>query len=227
MGINARTVPVSTTKRETLAPGTYPARLVQVIDLGLQPQPAYKGEAKPNAYELAMTYEFVDEFMKDEDGQEMKDKPRWLTETIKLYSLEADKAKSTLRYKALDPNEVHNGDFGALVDTPCNVTIVINPGKGKNAGKTFENIESVSPMREKDAKKCPALVNGTRIFDLDDPDMEVFASLPKYLQDKIKNNLQFAGSKLEKELGGTSQPGPVKQEDTSPEDDVNDEDVPY
>ncbi|MHA2069035.1 MAG: phage replication initiation protein, NGO0469 family, partial [Candidatus Thorarchaeota archaeon] len=146
------------------------------------------------------------EFMRDEDGQEMEDKPRWLSENMPLYNLEADRARSTARYMALDPEVVHDGEFGALVDTPCTVTVVQNPGKGKNVGKVYENIEAVAVMRAKDAAKCPPLVNAPMVFDLDKPDMDVWKLMPDWVQKKVKDNLEFAGSPLAALLGDDSEP---------------------
>ena len=79
-----------------IEPGTYPGRLVQVIDFGLQPQRPFKGQDKPPAYELGTTYELVDEFMKDENGEDIEDKPRWVSESFPFHSLAADKAKNPL-----------------------------------------------------------------------------------------------------------------------------------
>jgi hypothetical protein len=60
--------------------------------------------------------------------------------------------------------------------------------------------------------------------------MDVFNEIPKWLQDKIKSNLNFAGSALEKALGGkpaaakpVAKVAPKKEE---PAFDV-DEDAPY
>ena len=88
---------------EPLEPGTYPARLVQVVDLGVQAQRPYQGKEKDPVQEILLTYEFVDEFLKDEDGNEETDKPRWLSESMPLFNLSSERAKSTLRYNALDP----------------------------------------------------------------------------------------------------------------------------
>lgn len=169
--------------------GTYPARLVGVVDLGLQAQRPYQGEEKPPAREVMLTFEFVDEFMLDEDGKEQLDKPRWISERMPLYNLKAERARSTQRYKALDPNEEHEGDWSKLLNTPCNVTIVQNPGKGKNVGKVYENIDSVSLMRAKDATKCPPLVNETVCYDLDNHDDDEWEKLSGWVKDIIKGRL--------------------------------------
>ena len=195
MSLNAKDAPGTVSRTPPLGQGTYPARLVLVVDLGMQPQRPYKGQDKPPANKILLTYEFVDEFMLDEDGQEMADKPRWLSEEMVLYNLEAEKAKSTLRYNVFDPNNIHKGDFGNLVNTPCNITVVHNPKS--SGGGVWENIAGVSEMRIKDMKKCPPLVNDPLVLDLDEPDMNVFEALPNWIKKKIVSNLEFKGSKLE------------------------------
>lgn len=192
--------------------GTYPCRVVQVIDLGLQPQRPFKGEAKPPAHTIMLTYEFLDEFCLDEEGNEMSDKPRWLSETIPLRNLKSELATSTKRYKALDPEDDLDGDFLQLVGIPCMTTVSAREGSGQHAGKVFNNIASVSTMRPKEAEKAPDLVNAGKCFQLDEPDLEVLGSLPEWLQDKIKENLEFSGSNLEKALAGGS---PKKEEPKS------------
>ena len=223
MGLNAKKMKhtggnKSGAAQAPIEPGTYPVRVAQVIDLGLQNQRPYQGQEKPPAYELMITYEFLDEFCVDENGNEDEDKPRWLSETLPLRSLQAEKAKSTQRYYALDPNEDLEGDFTQLVGVAANASIVQNAGKGKNVGKVYNNIAALSAMRSKDSAKAPELKNEGKVFDLDDPDVEVFNSLPEWIQDKIKDNLEYAGSELEKALTGAS---------SEPESDVEEEDVEW
>lgn len=185
-----------------IEPGTYPARLVQIIDCGLQPQRAYQGKEKPPAIEIMLTYELVDTFMLDEAGNELPDKPRWISETLPFYGLFADKAKSTQRYNAIDPTGEFDGDFTKAIGQPINVTIVNNAV----GDKVYDNIATISAMRPRDADKCPELVNPSKLLDLDAPDMEVFNALPEWLRDKIKGNLNFKGSALEQALGGGDKP---------------------
>lgn len=233
MSLNARNIKSASKGPEqpALDSGSYPARTVQIIDLGVQPQKPYLGEEKPPAHEVMLTYEFADEFMKDEAGEDVEDKPRWLSETFPLRSLDADLATSTKRYKALDPQEKFGGDFTQLIDIPCSVLVVQNAGKGKNAGKVYTNIQSLSAMRPRDAQKAPDLVNPPKVFVLDEPDLEVFKSLPQWLQDKIKGNLDFDGSPLQEALEGPQEKPKAKakgkpkvEEEEVPEDDVEPDD---
>lgn len=186
----------------TLDVGSYPARLVRFIDMGIQPQRAYKGQDKPPAHEVDLTYELLDVFMVDKDGKELEDKPRWISESFPVYRLEADLAKSTKRYKALDPNMDFDGDMSRLVGQPCMVTIVHGENK-KDPTRPYENIGNVTVMRAKEAAKAPELKNDTQVFLLDEPDMEVFNKFPGWLQDKLKANLGYAGSPLQALLSDT------------------------
>ena len=204
-------------KQDPIDPGPYPARVVQIIDLGLQKQFPWKGKEKPPAYKVHITYELVDEFMIDDEGNPEEDRPRWVSENFPVYSLSAENAKSTERYHALDPGGVHDGDLGATIGSCCTVNVVSGPGKGANAGKVYDNVGGVSSMRKKDAPNCPELVTDAVLFSLDEPDLEVFNDLPDFLQDKIKDNLEFAGSKLEVLLSGgvpeEHEPEPTNEEE--------------
>jgi hypothetical protein len=209
MALNAKTIQgpqKDRVQQEALEPDVYRARLVQIIDMGLQPQKPYMGKDKPPVNEIALTYELVDEFMKDEEGNELEDKPRWISETLPFYGLFADKAKSTQRYNAFDPEGVFDGDFAKCINVPVNVTVVNNV----SGDKIYNNVGNVAPMSAKKAATCPELVNKSKVFDLDNPDMEVFNSLPKWIQDKISSNLNFQGSALQKKLGKAA---PAKKEE--------------
>jgi hypothetical protein len=160
----------------------------------VQEQRPFGDKVKPPVNMITFTYEFADEFLKDENGKDIEDKPRHLTEMMPVYQLTAEKAKSTARYLALDPGNVYKGDFAALVGTPCLVTIVHNPNK--KTGGVYENIGGISPMREKDANKAPELVYPALTLDLDEPNLEVFKQFPQFVQDKITRGIEFEGSLL-------------------------------
>ena len=218
MGLNAKNIKGNAPDRVEQAPlaiGVYPGRLVQVIDLGLQPQRAFKGQDKAPAQEIMLTYELVDEFMKDKDGNDVEDKPRWISETLPFYGLFADKAKSTQRYNALDPSGDLDGAFDRAIGFPVNVTVVQNA----SGDKVYSNVGNIATMRPRDAEKCAALKNPAKVFDLDAPDMEVFNALPKWIQEKIQANLNYEGSVLQKAIGKVLT---KKQEKEIPKEDVPD-----
>lgn len=215
MALNARKVKsvAKGPQQEAMEAGTYPARVVQVIDFGVQEQRPYKGVSKPPAQMVYLTYEFLDEFCKDEGGEDQEDKPRWLSEQFSLLSLEADLATSTKRYRALDPDEDFGGDFTQLVGAPCMVTI----NQYESKGVMRNGVSSVAPMRPKEAAKAPELVNPPKVFLIDAPDLEIFKSLPDWMQDKIKEGLEFKGSATDEALNGGAKPAKAKPARKAPE----------
>lgn len=212
-GLNAKQAPKAGAGKkfkpqDPVDPGTYPARICQIIDLGLQPQRPWQGQPKPPAHEIMLSYELTDEFMKDEDGEDIEDKPRWISETMPLRHIDSELAKSTKRYKALDPNMEFDGDFSQLLGAPGNV--LITTYVSKKDGFERNGVDNLTAMRPRDAAKTPELQNPPKIFTLEDPDMEVFGSLPEWLQEKIKSNLEYPGSVLEGELEGGKGKAPSK-----------------
>lgn len=230
MSLNAKKVKMASggnkdiVEQEAIEAGTYPARVAQIIDLGLQPQRPYQGQEKPPVQEILITYELLDEFCLDEKGEEIEDKPRWVSETIPFHNLEVDLAKSTKRYKALDPEMEFDGDFTQLVTLPCMATITARAGSGKHVGKTFNNIGNVAQMRAKEAKKANELVNDSKVFVTSEPDLAIFNSLPDWMQDKIKDNLEFSGSALEVALSGGSAEKNLAKPDAKPDLKAEEED---
>lgn len=210
MGLNAAKVPMGGNRKATapLEPDVYRARPVQLIDLGLQPQRPYQGQEKPPAHEIMLTYELCDEFMKDDEGNDIEDKPRWISENFPLHPLRSDKARSTKRLFAFDPKDGFQGDFTKCIGIPVNVTVVNNV----SGDTVYSNVGNVAPMSPKKAATCPELVNKAKVFDLEAPDLDVFNALPGWLQEKIKGNLNFQGSPLQRALGGAPAPEQKKPE---------------
>lgn len=230
MSLNAKKLPStqSNTKRPApLEAGTYPARLVQIVLMGVQKERPYKGEDRAPRLQARLTYEFLDEFMKDEDGNDIEDKPRWLSEQLPFLSLKADLAKSTKRYYALDPDSKADGDWAELIGTPCMVTVVQEVDKRPGVDRIYEKIASVSSMRPKEASKAPELKNPGFIFDFYEPTKEAWDNLPEWLQDNIKAAVDFEGSPLEALLGGSGKKvaqkdkAPVAASEEADEDDEN------
>jgi len=199
-------------KQPLLEVGTAPARLVRIIDLGIQPQQAFEGKDKPPAHMVDWTWELVDVFMVDKDGNEDESKPRWISEQFPLHNPKADLAKSTKRCNAVDPDKKLNYQMDKYIGLPAMVTI----GHKVSKGNTYANVLNVGPMRPKDIEKCPELKNEPVVFTLDEPDMEIFKSFPDWLKERIMGNLEFKGSKLDKALNGDKASEP-EQDEQEPE----------
>lgn len=197
--------------QDELEIGNYPCRVAQVLDMGVHPVDVWDDKAHKYVQDdtkapqnfIRLTYEFTTEFMKDENGVEDETKPRWYSEEIKLLPLTSDLATSTKRYNALDPKGAFKGDFAQLVGAECTVTIG-HKGNGK------AKIGSVSPAMR--GMVYAELKNPSKVFTLDDPDLEIFQSQPDWIKERITSNLYFEGSKLQAILNGVLVDKPKKEE---------------
>ncbi|MBI0275431.1 hypothetical protein I6H07_06225 [Hafnia alvei] len=228
--------------------GGYAARIVQIIDLGLQPGSQQYPEP---VYKLLVKFELLDEFMHEvnEDGSvkvteedsEMvpviiADKPRWFDFefTYNEDGYMGDRSHIYKLMQAVDAFEVvANPDSGVtghpakelkeLLGEPLMLNLIQTIAKGgKNAGKTVNKISSFAAMKGKDKKTAPALVNPTTFFDMAEPDIEVFSKLPsgnQYCpQERIKSGPAFGQSKLAAMLGLASAKPIVVEEVAEPVD---------
>lgn len=229
----------SALKSPVLEPDNYPARLVQVVDLGRQ-QNFFDAE-KIN-HEVMLTYELTTEFCLDENDEPVEDKPRWLSEVINMIDLPIGmsvndiyndqyrgKSKMVLRSRAFDPKGTLEFDFSEMLGKPCAVTVV---QKKKKDGDLRNDVGGITPPMK--GLTIDKLVNEPKFFTIDEPDLEIFFSLPTWLQDKIKGNLNYGGSALEEAIAnyepkGEKEPEPkpqAKKKPTpkpEPEEDDNDE----
>jgi hypothetical protein len=189
MTLKSNKVPYSGSGKsiDPLDAGNYPARVVQVIDLGLQAQRPFEGKAKDPCYEIMVTYELTSEFLQDDDGNDDPTKPRWVSERFGIYPLASEKAKSTKRYLTLDPKLENDGDWAAMIGKACLVAVVQN--KNKSTGKIYNNVGGISPPIK--GMEVPPLVNEGRVFSQDNPDPELFDSLPEWIQTIIKEGLEY------------------------------------
>ena len=204
-----------------LEPDNYPARLVQVIDMGKRV--SFFDPEKVN-HEVNLTDELVSEFMLDEKGNPVEDKPLWLSEVINMVDMPdhmtvpeiyADQFKSkgklVQRCKTFDPKGELDFDLTEFVGKPCSLTVVNYKKKDDSMGM---KIGAVTGLMK--GMVIAELVNPPKVFALDEPDMTIFGSLPEWFQDKIKENIEFKGSPLETALAGGTAPEPKAKAKPAP-----------
>jgi len=187
-----------------LEEGTYMARIVQVIDLGRQEVTDFK-TGKPNGYKhkAHITFEFPDETI-ELDGEQ---KPRWYGKDYVVSFHE----KSAMYALLTNLKKTDIESVGDLVNTPCMVTI----GRTANDKPKVTTVAGVPK-----GVKVGALVNTANVFDMDDPDMEVWERLPQFIQENIKSSPDYEGSTLQNMIEDEEQEGDTPQEDF-------DDDVPF
>jgi hypothetical protein len=167
--------------------GTYAARIVQVIDLGIQKN-EFQGEEKIEP-QVMITFEFPTETVEIEGKQ----RPRWLSKQYKVSNHE--KAALTQVILSVDPDGKTTGKGKypeKLLGLPCMVTV------GTTASG---NAKVVGVSRLMKGLKVDELANPGVYFDLDssgDQSHETFDSFPDWLKTKITEALNFHNTKFGK-----------------------------
>lgn len=168
-------------------PGTYMARMVGLVDLGLQPAFDFPGGHAEAQYKLTLTYELP--------GSRMKDgRPHHVSEDVKDSDFYDDKKgiSSTLmkRVYAMDPDgslTKHGSDLSPLIGRACMVEVGLN----KNGYPKIKNVTGAPagiPVGE--------LENDPYMFSPSKPDTEAFQRLSPLTQKKIKSADDFEASEL-------------------------------
>lgn len=187
--LNANKVEAPTgVTQEPLDDGSYPSLFYAVIDLGVQKRDPYQGKEKLPCRMIMLTYALLDEFNKDEDGNETEDH-RLRSEKMGFFNLSSDQATSTKRYKVLDPKIEHEGRFEDCLGTYVSVSIQkkLNESKGTH----YNKVTGVTPMRQKDIDRLPANELKPFFFDLDAPKEESWNRLFEWQQNIILGGLNL------------------------------------
>lgn len=178
-----------TKDREQPQEGTHMARLLGITDLGEQPGFVYEGKSIESQWKFEFTYELVNHTM--EDGR-----PFVVSEEITNKDWEDEKtgraSKLVARAKALAGKEYKAcmKDLTLLLGKPCMVTVTLND-KGYAKLQGTAAIGSIPfGMEVKD------LHNEAYIFDMDDPDMDRFESMPDFKKEKLQSALNFNDTAL-------------------------------
>ena len=178
--------------------GTHVARIIQVIDLGIQKN-EFQGEEKIQP-QVMITFEFGTETIEIEGVQ----KPRWLGKQYTVSNHE--KAALTSLVNAVDPDGKVTGKGkhpNKLLGLPAMVTV----------GSTATgNAKIVGVSRLMKGLQVDELFNPPVYFDLDDYDtnsVAVFNALPDWLKGKIQEAMNFNTTKFGKMFNSGAEPEPT------------------
>lgn len=213
---------------ERCPPGMHLARCYRIIDLGTQ-KSEYMGQTK-YLHKIMLGWEIHGT---DDSGQPLRMKDGRPFAIFKNYTLSwSEKANLRLdlqawRGKPFTQEEMRKFDLDAVLGAWCMLNII----ETDRDGKTYTNVNGVTPvphaMRfktvyENGEKKLidilPDPVNKKELFNLSDPDMEMFQSFSDNLKAKIQ-----ASPEWQKLQTKTAAPEPAKARSV-PEDDS---DIPF
>ena len=213
MSLKAKRKPVSDIP--PLDGGTYMGVCVAVIDLGQQ----YKQYEKQKQGRYVEQCLFIFEIPSERVQVDGQDKPRWLSSkrfTVSLHERSAlFQLLTSWRGKALSEAELDPAgegfDLMQMAGQGAMLSVSVNE---KDDGSRSNKIEAVTGFPKGIAPLKPE--SEILVFDADDPDMEVFAKLPEWIQDAIRKSTQFADNPPEEKVDLPPEDGAPQESEACP-----------
>lgn len=169
---------------ERIPEGTYTARIISIIDLGVQPQTDWqtKEPTDPKSRVL-FTWELPTEVLEhnNEATGEVEYVPRRISKEYTLSNFEQSNLMKLI--KALSGGEAITS-LTQMLGTPCMVSIgsTVN---GKAKVTTVMKLPSGMQVDEPSTEPM--------FFDFDNPDEELFTSQAGWIQQKVKEAINYTG----------------------------------
>lgn len=175
-----------------IPPGSYIARCYLLVDMGEQLSDGKYGQTVQHKVRLGWEV-----FGEDETGApltvDVNGVERPLT-TGKTYTLSLSekaglrKDLTSWRGRDFTTEELEGFDITNILNVYC----MLNITTSEKDGKTFTNISAITPIPSALKNSKPAPNHDVVTFNLDEPDWEVFDSLPEWMRDTIKKSPQHA-----------------------------------
>ena len=171
--------------------GVYIARCYSLVDLGTQTTTGQFGEKQQHKIRLGWEL-----FGDDEEGKPLvvevdgKEMPMTISKsyTVSLHEKAAlRKDLAAWRGRDFTDEEAKAFDVSKLLNVYC----MINATTSETNGKTYTNVAGITPLPGALKNSKPAAVHGIVKFDLDDPDLKVFATFHEKLQQAIQNSPEW------------------------------------
>jgi len=201
---------------ESTPPGMHLARCYRIVDLGTQ-KTEYMGQVK-FLHKIMLGWEI---HTTKEDGTTLKMRDGRPFAMFKNYTLSwSEKANLRLdlqswRGKPFTQEEMRRFDLETVLGAWCLLNVIERPGKD---GKTYVNIDTVTPVPSMMKKAgLPEGVNKIEMFNLDNPNWNMFETFSDNLKVKIMASPEFNKAK-----GGNNSTSSV----ASIDEDV-DSDIPF
>jgi len=172
--------------------GAYIGRCYSLIDLGTQLTSGQYGEKLQHKIRIAWEL-----FGEDEQGNPLtievdgKEMPMTISKsyTVSLHE-KAGLRKDLAAWRGRDftEDEAKAFDVSKLLSAYCMVNVTTSEANGK----TYTNVAGLTPLPGALKNAKPAPVHEQITFDLDKPDMKVFATFHEKLQEAIKRSPEWA-----------------------------------
>lgn len=186
-------------------PGVYVSRCYSLIDLGTQ-RIEYQGDVKMQ-HKILVRWELFGEddagvpLTVDVNGREM---PMTISKRYTMSMNDKARLRADLvswRGRDFTEEEERGFDISKLVGAYC----MLNISQSESNGKVYSNVSAITPLPTALKKSKPAPVHDDVLFDIDDPDMGVFATFHERLQETIKSAAEW-----QETISAPPQQGPVE-----------------
>ena len=175
-----------------IPPGSYIARCYLLVDMGEQLSDGKFGQSVQHKIRLGWEV-----FGEDETGApltvDMDGVHRAMT-IGKTYTLSLNekaglrKDLTSWRGRDFTPEELEGFDITNILNVYC----MLNITTSEKDGKTYTNISAITPLPSALKNSKPPADHEPVMFNLDEPDWQVFEALPEWLSDTIKKSPQYA-----------------------------------
>jgi len=170
--------------------GMHLARCYRIVDLGTQ-KTEYMGQVK-YLHKVMIGWEIHGT---DDSGKPLKMKDERPFAIFKNYTLSwSEKANLRLdlqswRGKPFTEEEMRRFDLKNILGAWCMLNVIERAGQD---GKTYSNVNGVTPVPAIIKQNgLPNAVNKNELFNLQDPDMEMFNSFSDHLKKKIESSPEW------------------------------------
>lgn len=173
-------------------PGVYVARCYSLIDMGTQITDGQYGSKEQ--HKIRIGFEI---FGDDDEGKPLtievdgKEMPLTISKTYTLSLHEKAGLRKDLaawRGRDFTDEEAKAFDVSKLLSAYC----MLNITTSENNGKTYTNVAGITPLPQALKNAKPAAVHAPVMFDLDQPDWDLFQNFHERLQETIKKSSEFA-----------------------------------
>lgn len=165
-----------------LEDNSYTAVCTAVIDLGEQYTQFDKQKQGTYKPQCMFIFEIPDERV-EVDGES---KPRWIS-TKRFTTFLSEKSGLFKFLTSWGNKDIENIDLTSVLGRGAVLTI---SQKEKTDGTKYNNIEGIAGLPK--GIQAPKPESELLAFDADEPDMEVLAKLPEWIQKLIEKSTQFA-----------------------------------
>jgi hypothetical protein len=187
--------------------GVHIGRCYSLIDLGTQTTDGQYGIKAQHKIRIGWELFGEDEnggpLEADVDGKQM---PMTISKSYTVSLHEKARLRQDLsawRGKDFSEDEAKAFDVSRLVGAYC----MVNVTTSETNGKTYSNVAGLTPLPAALKNSKPAPVHQNVMFNLDQPDMDLFATFHEKLQEAIKRSPEWAkatGQKRPAMAGGDS-----------------------